>query len=572
MNKLLTVLAAIVLSVSFTTVADAQAYLDTASFTISAQIKPSDYAEWPDSMGAWKVYATYDLDKDGKKEFLVLCDPATAGAGNKMPSIFRFEATGNNTYALVWSATVAGTNSGGFFYPDLTVADMDGDGNQEIFVAVVASGRVSDGNPDLNPPRVVIYEYDTGLGNFPTEPTMTTNLALRDGMRYHCTRVVVDDVDGDNDKELIVTSRSDDHGGLGAGRTMMVLHLLGDISVGFNSFEREFIDSSATLKGGAVYDLGIVDFDGDGKKEIWVATWDMLSIAIYEATGANTYALQADINRVTDPFDIGFRHAMKFYDANKDGKLEMYSAGITGDLSNPGAVFYIGNVSDVSTLTTTNVKRIGPWIDGVDHDDWSLEGGDVGDIDGDGKVDYFATGAGTKHRNLFRLEYKTGAYDDTLSYSWDSVYHATFDSTYDFRNVVIANDLDGDNKKEILLANLRTRNGTTDASVIILESKVAVLNVHQISDIVPSDFKLQQNFPNPFNPTSTIRFAVTTEGYVELFITNALGQRVGSLVNGKVAAGTHEVTFTADGLASGTYFYTLKSGSFVETKKMILMK
>lgn len=569
MKILLTVLAAIVIALSSSTESFAQPYVDT-SFTVSALIKPSDYAQWPDSMGAWKVYATYDLDKDGKKEFLVLADPATASAGRKMPSVYRFEATGNNTYELVWSVTIADSNRGSFYYPDLTVADMDSDGNWEIFVLIVASGR--DGNPDINPPRLHIFEYESGLSNFPTTPTMSSNLQLRDGMRYNGTRVIVANTDTDADKELVVTSRSDDFGGVGAGRTLQVFHLLGDISAGFSSFEREFIDSSAVLKGGAVYDLGVVDFDGDGKQEIWVATWDMLSVAIYEATGANTYALQADINEAESPYDIGFRHAMKFYDANKDGKLEMFSAGITGDGDNPGAVYYVANVTDVSKIDTGSFKQISPWVDGADHDAWSLEGGDVGDIDGDGKVDYFAAGAGTKHRNVYRLEYKSGAYDDMANYTWDSVYHAKFDSTYDFRNLVIANDLDGDNKKEVLIANLYTRNGQTDAAVIILESKVVVLNVQQISDAVPSGFTLDQNYPNPFNPTSSIRFSLKSEGYVELFITNALGQRVGSLVNRKMSAGTHEVTFNADGLSSGTYFYTLKSGTLVETKKMMLMK
>jgi hypothetical protein len=83
---------------------------------------------------------------------------------------------------------------------------------------------------------------------------------------------------------------------------------------------------------------------------------------------------------------------------------------------------------------------------------------------------------------------------------------------------------------------------------------------------------LEQNYPNPFNPSSSIRFSLKSAGPVELTITNALGQLVGSLVNGTLSAGTHEVNFTADGLSSGTYFYTLRSGNFVETKKMILMK
>jgi hypothetical protein len=564
------VLAAIAVLLSFSSTGTAQSYVDTSSFTVSALIKPSSYAQWPDSLGAWKVYATYDLDKDGKKEFLVLADPPTSGAGRLMPTVFRFEANANNSYDLVWSATMPDSNRGSFFYPDLFVADMDADGAMEIFVLVVASGR--DGNPDINPPRLHIFEYESGLSNFPTTPTMSSNLQLRDGMRYHGTRVIVANTDTDADQELVVTSRSDDFGGLGAGRTLQIFHLLGDISAGFSSFEREFIDSSAVLKGGAVYDLGVVDFDGDGKQEIWVATWDMLSVAIYEATGSNTYALQADLNEAESPYDIGFRHAMKFYDANKDGKLEMFSAGITGDGDNPGAVYYLANVNDVSTIDTANFKQISPWVDGFEYDSWSLEGGDVGDIDGDGKVDYFAVGAGTKHRNLYRLEYKSGAYDDVASYSWDSVYYATFDSSYDFRNVAIANDLDGDNKKEVLLANVKTRNGSSDAAIIILESKVTVLSIQQISDAVPAAFTLDQNFPNPFNPSSTIRFALKNAGPVELYITNSLGQRVGSLVNGTLAAGTHEVNFNADGLSSGTYFYTLKSGSIVETKKMVLMK
>ncbi len=572
MKKLLAVLAAVVFTMSFSSIGNGQAYYDTSSFTISALIKPSDYSQWPDSVGAWKVYGTFDLDKDGKKEFLVLSDPATTAADTNMPSVYRFEATGNNSYALVWTAKMPGTNSARFSFPDLTVADMDGDGNQEIFVAVLSSGASRDLSTTPNPPRVIIYEYEPALGNFSSSPTMTTNLAMRDNFRYRPTRIIVDNIDTDPDLEMILTSRGDDFGGLNAGRTLTVFHLIGDISEGFSSFEMEFIDSSAVLKGGAVYDLGVVDFDGDGKKEIWVATWDMLSIAIYEATGANTYALQADINKATDPHDIGLRNAMKFYDANKDGKLEMFSAGITGDGVNPGAVFYIGNVSDVATLTINNVKRISPWIDATEYGGWSLDGGDVGDIDGDGKVDYVTVGAGTIHRKLYRLEYKSGAYDDTLSYTWDSVYYAMYDSTYHLRNVLIANDIDGDSKKEVLIANMRTRNGFPDAAVIILESKVATLGVKQVSDIVPNAFTLEQNFPNPFNPTSTIRFSLKQSGDVQLIITNVLGQKVGSLLNGKVSAGTHEVTFNADGLASGTYFYTLKSGNFVETKKMILQK
>ncbi len=162
-------------------------------------------------------------------------------------------------------------------------------------------------------------------------------------MKYAASRVEVADVDGDGENELVVTSRSDDFGGTGLGRTLMVDHFIGgDINPAtFGYFEREFIDSSSVLKGGAVYDVGIIDFDGDGKKEIWVSTWDLFSLAIYEATGKRHLCTAHG----HQPGASGQRrrcsvHSMRWYDANKDGKLEYYCAGIT-DATNPGNIHMI---------------------------------------------------------------------------------------------------------------------------------------------------------------------------------------------------------------------------------------
>ncbi len=99
-----------------------------------------------------------------------------------------------------------------------------------------------------------------------------------------------------------------------------------------------------------------------------------------------------------------------------------------------------------------------------------------------------------------------------------------------------------------------------------------VLGVREVSNAVPQDFALAQNYPNPFNPTTTIRFSVKSASHVELVVTNTLGQKVTTLVNEEVSAGTHEVGFDARTLSSGLYFYTLKAGNFIETKKMILTK
>jgi hypothetical protein len=88
----------------------------------------------------------------------------------------------------------------------------------------------------------------------------------------------------------------------------------------------------------------------------------------------------------------------------------------------------------------------------------------------------------------------------------------------------------------------------------------------------PTVFKLYDNYPNPFNPSTTLRYSLPEAAFTSLKIYDALGNEVSSLVNETKSAGTYEVEFSAAGFASGIYYYTLNTGSFNETKKMILMK
>jgi hypothetical protein len=100
-----------------------------------------------------------------------------------------------------------------------------------------------------------------------------------------------------------------------------------------------------------------------------------------------------------------------------------------------------------------------------------------------------------------------------------------------------------------------------------------------IDPVIPADFKLYQNFPNPFNPNTTISFSIprNTEynsvlQNVSLKVYDILGREVATLVNENKPAGLYNVQFSMNNLHSGVYFYTLKAGSFTETKKMILLK
>lgn len=89
---------------------------------------------------------------------------------------------------------------------------------------------------------------------------------------------------------------------------------------------------------------------------------------------------------------------------------------------------------------------------------------------------------------------------------------------------------------------------------------------------IPSEFNLAQNFPNPFNPSTSIRYDIPVSGNVSLKVYNELGKEVSTLVNSFRNAGSYQVTFDASGLTSGIYFYRLETNAISSTKKMLLVK
>ncbi len=106
----------------------------------------------------------------------------------------------------------------------------------------------------------------------------------------------------------------------------------------------------------------------------------------------------------------------------------------------------------------------------------------------------------------------------------------------------------------------------------ILKRDPAYTGLNYNKDILPSDFYLYQNYPNPFNPTTTLRYSIPSTSKVVMIISDVLGNEIELLVNEEKPAGTYETVWIADKLASGVYFYRLQAGSFLQTRKMILLR
>jgi hypothetical protein len=119
--------------------------------------------------------------------------------------------------------------------------------------------------------------------------------------------------------------------------------------------------------------------------------------------------------------------------------------------------------------------------------------------------------------------------------------------------------------------NNGTAVGTGGTILRTTNGGVSFVEEEQIFEI-PTTYLLSNNYPNPFNPSTKIKYSVPQASQVQIKVFDVLGNEIETLVNEEKPAGTYELTWNAADLPSGVYFYQLKAGSFIETKKMLLLK
>jgi hypothetical protein len=126
---------------------------------------------------------------------------------------------------------------------------------------------------------------------------------------------------------------------------------------------------------------------------------------------------------------------------------------------------------------------------------------------------------------------------------------------------------EGLNNGTVYSYTLRTVSVDNQIANVATVSAVPSVNAGAVTE-----YSLNQNFPNPFNPTTSIAFDMVDAGFVSLKVYNLMGQEVASLVNGQMTSGRHLVSFDAKNLPSGLYMYRLNVNGFAAEKKMLLMK
>ncbi|NUO81362.1 T9SS type A sorting domain-containing protein [candidate division KSB1 bacterium] len=398
--------------------------------------------------GSSKVEVGMDFDRDGRREILFATDETLSpgGPGEGYLDLYLFEATGNDSYAHVWHYTTTEICNS---FPAVTYGDIDSDGKWEIYFGVPTVA------PSTN--KLFIFEQNDS-GVFADQPTLIWDYNREGALDFRPSGLKLVDVDKDGKIELISQSRTSGR------RELIVAQLTGTSFDDFASFEIEFEAGNDILGGGGTYDVDVVDFDGDGKKEIWYNTWDLFSFEIFEADTANQYSLAVDLDKIfpneNDPGSFN-RHDLFFNDIDGDGKLEAWFPMTDGKL------YYLDNTDDVSTLTAANFTIVGT----IQHSTVATgqtRGTDIGDIDRDGRWDIIV--AGGTQEGIFRAEYLgSGSPKDSSNYEWTTILESVGTPTdYYYPLRISPVDLDGDGLREVVITN-RYADDPSQPLILVLE-------------------------------------------------------------------------------------------------------
>ncbi|MBN8570239.1 MAG: LruC domain-containing protein [Ignavibacteria bacterium] len=545
-------------------------------------------------------YNSPDLAKVWTRRIVTTDNIAFTGDKNKNEFFKRLQNVQYTTDEVILE------DSAGSFFASPKLADIDNDGKLEILIgsydnkfhAYKTNGTEVSGFPVttgglirstaavyLNPngSRVIafgsddgkLYAVDKNGANLPGFPVQTPKAIKSSPM--------IVDLNNDGQKEIVVLS--------GDGK-MYAYSFSGALITGFPVQVQNTEDNFGTLI--IMPSPAAADLDGNGTKEIIIGTLDKslkvlnsdgsvrftksLDSAVYSSPivakiGSSTYRIIVTTaagtiyvydnagNLVTSRnMGSGFVSSPVLADLDKSGTPQLIAATISGEIYKLNAatlatiwelptgqqiyaspviadvdgdnyldLIYGGQGGYVMPITrqgylcdSTTIAAIEPF------DSWIISTSAVGDIDKDGKIDFVSAS----------MDNKIKAFSLPNTSVNSQVWWGSF-----------GNDL----------GNTRVGDSLTS---------VGVINNNTIAD----KYSLGQNYPNPFNPSTKISFSIPKNEFVSIKIFDIAGKEIAQLVNNEMNAGTYEYTFNGSSLASGIYFYQIKTAGFTDTKRMTLIK
>ena len=446
----------------------------------------------------------------------------------------------------------------------LDVADVDGDGQNELMFANNSSGSDHD--------RYYIFSID---GDYSTDNPGFAVLKREAMFRKNAGdyanygggtpyAVVAADLDGDGQKEMVFHNWNYGHFTVVRG-TAKDTYQLADTTGGKHYVYSNYPDDCVSLGGGTAFDI-----DGDGREEVY--------FPLYSANGL-VLMVHYDDNDLMHVDSAKNAHLIDM-DPNDDSRKDFFGRAGFGDFDNDTKPnLYIAG-------------RHGEYI-------WSAEyqGGDKTDpANWETEVIYTGLGLDTLVYSSMTIKDSAGTSDTSF------VYQADDEGTIAMKISSMHTDFDRDGYQDIIMPTQTwkdsidvtkyTWNGsaydTTEYRIVephrislrFLESNTLFtgLKDKDLTVITPNDYTLEQNYPNPFNPSTTIRFTLPIKKQITLAVYNANGQKVKTLINNKVLnKGSYEQVWDGTNekghkVASGMYIYKLKFGNFSKSRRMLLVK
>jgi hypothetical protein len=334
------------------------------------------------------------------------------------------------------------------------------------------------------------------------------------------------------------------------------------------------------------------DYNNDGFLDVVISNWGGTN-AIYKNNGNwNFTAINDTISE-----EVGANAVTGWGDFDNDGDLDMFITQSYGSAAHYNKLYKNMKIE----TGTASFQRISAG-DLTNYNGWTY-GFAWGDYDRDGDLDIFC--ANTFNENDINALYKN---DNSNGNKWVEFRcegvttnrsaigtKIRLKATINGQSVWQMREVDGQsgyctqtleqhfglgNATVIDSVKIEWQSGNTDIYTNVavnkfykaIEGQSNLVGISNNNTIQPGEYKLHQNFPNPFNPATKISFTLPKRDFAAIKIFNSLGREVSSLINEVKPAGYHEVNFDGSGLSSGVYFYKLITSDYSETKNMILLK